>query len=560
MNLQEELLIALQRELAREKRLTYIAYGLIAVVALLVVIFLGGIILGSVMGEEVPLYPKIMVVVALVAYIGYAVWKIMQLNKRDGQLERLFGHLASGARATGITETKEYKIIIPLGKVTYKMCPVEHQIFALDIEPMNLYTVAVPRGYATDLKNLLSGADMEAIARSQRELYAAKGKPAAMAATAAGAVAAAGGIAGSATAAATASAEAENTAAQLPDNDAPLKSVDEFRSFLGGEMGDQLAQLEAKRASSRKTMRILGLAAGAVAAIWVGYIIYSIAIKGGQLNPMQFIVPMIVLCGGYYVVYFMFLKPKNVNPTGQMAAGGLTPGYELKSGIIERIVKFISPGAQFVMHGHISRPEMMASGLFSDGHYTLSGSDLVIGKYRGVPFQFCNLAVEVEKRVKEKNEGPSYAFYGQFFVARFNKPFSSTVTIAPRTGLKGFFSDSETSLHIHSAGDKVQLEDPEFMKMFSVRAEDQIEARYILTPALMERIKQMALRTKGAFYICFHRDNITVANNNGKSSFVVDGKKSFTDNNYQTLIDFYNEIGAQFGLIDELKLNIKIWG
>lgn len=541
--IEEQLFAALRRELDREKRLTYIAYGLIALVVILVVVFLGGFLLRMVSEDSVPPYVRIVLTIAVLGYAGYAVWKIVKLGGRARELDELSAKLETGARATNIIEYKGYKIILPLGKITYKMCPVSYQKFALNCDPMKFYTIAVNPSFAAEIKDLLSGADMEALVRDRQELYSTGAE--------------------AATAKAAAEAPFERASAEtpaLPDNDQPLKSVDEFRTFLSENMGGELSQMEDKRAASRKVRRVFGLAAGAVAVLWIGYIIYSVVVKGGGLSIGQVVVPMLILFGAYYVVYFLFLKPRMGDASLSTGQAGTTASYDVKSTLTERIVKFISPGAQYVMHGHISLPEMMQSGIFTDDRYQLAGSDLVIGKYRGVPFQFCNLSAEVLKRIRKENEGPSYAFYGQYFVARFNKPFSTTIMLTPRTGIKGFFNDSETSVHVNNVGQKVELEDPEFAKMFTVRAEDQVEARYILTPAMMERIKELAKRTGSQFYISFHQHNITLANNSGSNSFVVSDKRSLVADDYKVLIDFYNQFADQFAIIDELKLNIKIWG
>jgi len=95
--------------------------------------------------------------------------------------------------------------------------------------------------------------------------------------------------------------------------------------------------------------------------------------------------------------------------------------------------------------------------------------------------------------------------------------------------------------------------------MFNVYGEDQIEARYILTPALMERIKQLSLRTKGQYYIAFSDNRITVANNSGKNNFEIKQSKSITKDDNKMLVEFYQDLCDQFAIIDDLKLNIKIW-
>ena len=72
-------------------------------------------------------------------------------------------------------------------------------------------------------------------------------------------------------------------------------------------------------------------------------------------------------------------------------------------------------------------------------------------------------------------------------MADFNKNFNGHTVVLPDTAEKilGKFGQSLQSMS--SRGELVKLEDPEFEKEFCVYGDDQVEARYILSPALMKR-------------------------------------------------------------------------
>lgn len=69
---------------------------------------------------------------------------------------------------------------------------------------------------------------------------------------------------------------------------------------------------------------------------------------------------------------------------------------------------------------------------------------------------------------------------------------------ALRGGRKEFANGTVVeSIFIKSMQQNVKLEDPVFEREWEVYATDQIEARYILTPALMERMLEIKRRFGG---------------------------------------------------------------
>ena len=168
----------------------------------------------------------------------------------------------------------------------------------------------------------------------------------------------------------------------------------------------------------------------------------------------------------------------------------------------------------------------------------------------------CDLSAQRTRNFSSEKDGPDQVFYGQAFIAKFNKSFKDEVFIIPRKK-KSFFNLSDTSLHLSSFGSKVTLEDPEFMKMFDVYSDNQVEARYILSTSMMQRIKDMVSKTEGEFYLSFRNNRISVLNNSWANRFEVSLFKSLTKD--EQIIRFYEELCEQLHIIDDLKLNENIW-
>jgi len=106
--------------------------------------------------------------------------------------------------------------------------------------------------------------------------------------------------------------------------------------------------------------------------------------------------------------------------------------------------------------------------------------------------------------------------------------------------------------------EKTELEDPDFNKVFNVFTNDEVEARYILTTAFMERFKELKLvfgakRIRAAFFnnslliaLSCHRDMFSLGNL----------LKPVTDSGQ--IQELFEEFLAVLSIIDLLKLDSKL--
>jgi len=126
-------------------------------------------------------------------------------------------------------------------------------------------------------------------------------------------------------------------------------------------------------------------------------------------------------------------------------------------------------------------------------HYNkLTSQDLVLGKYKNVDLGFSELCATVEKRDLKGNKYTYKVFQGAVVIFNFNKNFKGHTLVKDDKGFLG--NMIKKTSHSDDFGDlpRVELEDPEFEKMFQVFSNDQIEARYLLTTAFMERLKKLS--------------------------------------------------------------------
>ena len=104
---------------------------------------------------------------------------------------------------------------------------------------------------------------------------------------------------------------------------------------------------------------------------------------------------------------------------------------------------------------------------------------------------------------------------------------------------------------------KVNLEDIDFEKDFSVISKDQIEGRYLITPAFMDRFKKLQQVFKTKEIRCsFYKNNISFAISSNKDMFEIgDLWHSLLDS--KQMQQFFDEITAVMDMIELFKLDEK---
>ena len=104
---------------------------------------------------------------------------------------------------------------------------------------------------------------------------------------------------------------------------------------------------------------------------------------------------------------------------------------------------------------------------------------------------------------------------------------------------------------------EIKLEDPEFSKKYRAYSTDQVEGRYLITPAFMERFKnlQTAFGSKNA-KCSFCGDSLIFAISTNKNLFEI-GNLFHSIENPKQMTEFFNELSSILALIDYFKLDEK---
>lgn len=224
-----------------------------------------------------------------------------------------------------------------------------------------------------------------------------------------------------------------------------------------------------------------------------------------------------------------------------------------KNEVMPFLVADIDPSLVYRRDKYIEQAVFERSGLYSRPD-RYSGKDGVSGYIGGTEVQFSMVDAEEEREVTTTDsDGHSHTertyhtlFRGLFFVADFNKHFAGRTLV--RHGAAGYISKL--------FGSYVTLEDIEFNKLFRVTSTDQVEARYILTPSLMERLRRMQEKF-GAFQISFNAGRVYMAVELPFDSFEPNVGRSFTDNSQ--VQEILLALKSVTGVVEDMGLNTRIW-
>lgn len=170
------------------------------------------------------------------------------------------------------------------------------------------------------------------------------------------------------------------------------------------------------------------------------------------------------------------------------------------------------------------------------------------GTINGVPVTFEEMRL-IDHHQNEKGETQDIdVFWGLVIRIGIGKQLEAHTVVLPRNALQTFFRTA------FSKFEPVKLVSPKFEALFDVMSTSQVEARYVLDPAFMERFME-AGQLLGAKWTeaSFHGSEIAFAVQRNKPMFEIGWLFSpLTEKSLQAVVD---EIKAVISLIDVLKLN-----
>lgn len=228
--------------------------------------------------------------------------------------------------------------------------------------------------------------------------------------------------------------------------------------------------------------------------------------------------------------------------------------------VTPKLLGLLGEGIHYDAEGCIPRAEFMRCGLFHHEPDDYTGSDYLEARIGDTPIRFSQVkATYEEEHTTTDSDGHTKTehrtvtiFSGVLFTATFNKVFHGTTQVLHRSPL------GRLGLGKLEA---VKLEDPAFHRFFDVYSTDQIEARYLLSTSLMQRILSLAARLENAPMISFIDGQIYIALSGmrllKKYPSLFSSRAAFLDpKRYE---DALGGISAVIEIVGDLNLNRRIW-
>ena len=243
-----------------------------------------------------------------------------------------------------------------------------------------------------------------------------------------------------------------------------MESDKNFNSFYSEVLSPIIEPLECYRSeNSLKLKRCFFSALYCLPIIGFGFIV------GDPFFVLLSMLPSIILFGMSYQKY----NEMNKNLR-----------YPFKYKVLMRAIDFLFDQYEYIANQRIAKSVLVKSMLFPRYITGVRGEDFMEFKIGDVNIMFCETSAF----------GPRerLMFNGIFISSSFNKYFKTkTIVITKRASTfllkikKQLFNKMNT----------IELENPLFEKEFFTIADDQVEARYILTPNLMQRILDYKAKT-----------------------------------------------------------------
>lgn len=298
---------------------------------------------------------------------------------------------------------------------------------------------------------------------------------------------------------------------------------------LEQSLSPTLQNLELKRRELKKE--------GQSAGMWVGGFLLVIGV-GLSLYFNIGLIGICVTTGIALCVYCACVNTKSQE---------LSAYY--KKEVVAQALQSFCENATFTPEQGISEGAFRSCGLFTSPN-RYHTEDLIQGCVGKTAFRCAEVHAEERKtRVNGKGQTSHYwvdIFKGFVFIADFQKDFHGHTTVL-----------RDRLFKLNLDGSRVKLENPDFEKTFDVFSTDQVEARYLLSLSMMERLLALERQLNKGITVSFRNSNILIAIPESKNHFEASIWKSI-----RNLSQFKNDIStihALISIVEDLNLNTRIW-
>lgn len=309
-------------------------------------------------------------------------------------------------------------------------------------------------------------------------------------------------------------------------------------------------EMKKKRDEYKKKMvRNLLIAVG----LWALMFIVGFIDSSGKVTMALFFtaiigsVVLLIMSGTKVKLFRLQYKTFLINETLQQIFAMLEPSDPDEEGKYQYHVKYLPD--RRLNTNHIRKSNLL--GTFDQ----VSGEDYTSGRIGLTDFEFSELHLKNKEEYTDKDGKRKTriktVFKGVAFMADFHKNFDGRTYLIR----KSWFNSKKFTLRFTGAR-PIELEDIDFNKTFETMTTDDIEARYILSSNLMQRIMEYTDQAHGPVQIAFVDSRMYILTETKKDLF--EGRFWRSDDE-QTLKIIYDEFMVYFNIIEAFTLNRRIW-
>lgn len=326
-----------------------------------------------------------------------------------------------------------------------------------------------------------------------------------------------------------------------------MKTVD-FKQ-LSGKMNRELTRI----VRLRRVVRVLLVIVYSATLLWFifclfgGYLLASSDYAANVQTSQYILYGFIFFC----VLHFAFMR-------------GLQSLGEQETALMGRIIGGLFPEARFNPVGAVNREALAESRLFSEstslaeidttsygrleipvGKRTMQVCDVGITPLHGKDLAANPLTMLYRSVVRPifgtRVESTMHTFRGMFGYCQVPRRFKGYVLLLPDhlENRVGYLAQAIQHIRQKNGARFVHLEDPEFEDLFAVYADDEVEARMVLTPAMMRRMTELRRSFNRDLMISFKGDTLYFASET-PDGFLRPGRRSLGDE--RLLEQFWHEI------------------
>ena len=278
-------------------------------------------------------------------------------------------------------------------------------------------------------------------------------------------------------------------------------------------------------------------------AITLSVTILSLLAFGLVLGPLSIGVALFVLC--FVAIISSFAT--------RTAATNYRKAY--KGYFIEQNLHKIFTDLSYRHDAGINKSLIASTGMINTGNI-FSSNDLVTAKYKDVSLIQSDAHIQIESTDGDGNTTYITIFKGRFMIFEFPKKFNFRLELIGRKFHPYRVPGKDTTTGRKLS--KLSTESTEFNHNFKIFGDDGFESYYILDPAFMVKINDIAEHYKHQILLGFIDNKMMVALNDGTDSFEPP-RPSRPINEEAETAKVYADIKVITDFVDKLSLDRKLF-